>query len=250
MTDTPAQLPAADASHPRRIYLLIVLVLIAASFAYFWFLTATGKQWREEHVIAHWMQAHRVIAPLALFAVYLVMATLAMPVWWVQLIAGRQFGLWEGILVCQTAATLSAGLTAWLARWTAGDLVDAKANTSMKKLRSLEDKLGHNGLLVVMATRLVHIVPFGLSNYLFGLLHISVRSVLIGTLLGNLPAVAWIVGAGSFVSNTGAHLHFSWASLREHGVFFGSLALLNLLLLGLLRLRYLRPEWFRKIGIE
>ncbi len=247
-TESPDQ-PAEPTGHPQRIALLLLLVALAGAFAYFWYFTPTGADWRTRHVIAHWMADHPLLAPLGLAVIYIVLATLAMPVWWVQLIAGRTFGLVEGIAVCQTAATISAGLTAWLAHWSAGDFLAAKAAGSMKKLRDLEDKLGHNGLLVVMATRLVHVVPFGLSNYVFGLLRIPTRQVVLGTLFGNLPAVAWLVGAGWFLRN-GVHLGLGWADLREHWWFFAGLVTMNLVLLGLLRLRYLRPEWFRKMGIE
>jgi uncharacterized membrane protein YdjX (TVP38/TMEM64 family) len=247
--DPPAEPPAAAPTHTRRIALLALLLIVAIAFACFWYLTPTGKAWRHEHAIAHWMEAHRLLAPLGVVAIYLLMGTLAMPVWWLQLLAGRTLGLVEGIVVCQTAATLSAALTAWLAQWSASDFLTVRVEQSMKKLRALEAKLGHNGLLVVMATRLVHVVPFGLSNYLFGLLRIRVRAVLVGTLLGNLPAVCWLVGAGSFLRG-GVHLGLDLADLREHASFFIWLAVLNIALLGLLRLRYVRPQWFAKIGIE
>ena len=45
----------------------------------------------------------------------------------------------------------------------------------MVKLRKLDEKLDHNGLLVIMLARLMHVVPFGISNFMFGLIGISVE---------------------------------------------------------------------------
>lgn len=231
-------------THPGRIVFIALLLLAAIAFAYFWYWTPTGTEMRHQRVVHHWMIAHPLIAPLALIGLYMVLSlTIALPVWPIQVIAGRSLGLLEGIIVCEIGSTLAAGLSAWMAEWAFGDFFAARVESKIKKLRDLEAKLDHNGLLVVMATRLLHVVPFGLSNYLFGLLHISARSVMLGTLLGNLPAVCWYVGLGAF-SDLG------WSNLSRHWIFFSILAAINLLLLALLHLRYRRPEWFRRMGIE
>jgi len=244
MTDEVETTPAPVSSHPARIAFISVLLIAALAFAWFWFHTQTGTELRHQHVIHHWMIAHPLIAPLALIGLYLVLSvTIALPVWPLQVIAGRSLGLIEGIIVCEIGSTLAAGLSAWMAEWAIGDLFARRVESKIKKLKDLESKLDHNGLLVVMATRLLHIVPFGLSNYLFGLLHISLRSVMLGTVLGNLPAVCWYVGIGAF-SDLG------WSNLSKHWIFFSVLAGMNLAMLGLLRLRYRNPEWFRKMGIE
>ncbi len=244
MTQPLDDQPPAPSTHPSRVVLISLLLVAALAFAYFWYYTPTGSDLRHRQVVHHWMIAHPLIAPLALIGLYVVLSlTIAMPVWPVQVIAGRSLGLVEGILVCEIGSTLAAGLSAWMAEWAIGDLFARRVESRIQKLKDLEAKLDHNGLLVVMATRLLHIVPFGLSNYLFGLLHISVRSVMLGTLAGNLPAVCWYVGIGAF-SDLG------WKNLSNHWIFFSVLAAINLLLLALLRLRYRRPEWFRRMGIE
>ncbi len=67
----------------------------------------------------------------------------------------------------------------------------------MGRLRWLDQALGHNGLLTVMAVRLTHVVPFGLSNVALGLSRVSAAAVFVGTLVGNVPAVAAYVGVGA-----------------------------------------------------
>src|SRR5947209_18311661 len=108
----------------------------------------------------------------------------------------------------------------------------------MARLHNLNEKLGHNGLLVVMGVRLCHVLPFGLSNYLFGLTRITVMDIIIGTFAGNLPTIAVGTAVGA-----APHLLHDWR-------FLCSLAAINLLLLVPLILRYLKPEWFRRIGVE
>ena len=65
------------------------------------------------------------------------------------------------------------------------------------RLRALDEKMGHNGLLIVMASRLMHFLPFGVSNYLFGITRITLMDVILGTFLGNAPAIAFYVAVGA-----------------------------------------------------
>src|SRR3712207_3199624 len=50
-----------------------------------------------------------------------------------------------------------------------------------------------NGLLVVLICRLSYPVPYGISNYLFGLTGIRLREIAVGTALGGAPVYAgWV----------------------------------------------------------
>src|SRR5207253_11137098 len=143
-----------------------------------------------------------------------------------------------GIFVSPISYTLAAILTTRLSPWRAGDLVHKKLEARREKLRKLDEKLGHNGLLVVMAVRLSHVIPFGLSNYFFGLSRISTIDVAVGSFLGGFPAA-------SFYATLGYNHHL----LRDWR-YDVSLICVNLLLLLPLLLRYLQPQWFKRIGVE
>jgi uncharacterized membrane protein YdjX (TVP38/TMEM64 family) len=67
---------------------------------------------------------------------------------------------------------------------------------------------------------------------------ISLRDVVIGTALGSIPAIATYVAAGAGIR--------PWHDWK----FAVGIGTLNVLLLLPLLLRYLRPAWFRKIGVE
>ncbi|MCC6422754.1 MAG: TVP38/TMEM64 family protein [Phycisphaerales bacterium] len=190
------------------------------------------------HDVQVWTTAHPYLSPLIVIAIYIAATLLMLPVWWIQVLAGCGFGIVWGIIWCDIAATLASGLTLLLARWLSADWYHAKIEPRLQKLHRLNEKMGHNGFMVVMAVRLIHILPFSLSNYLFGLTRISWLGVTTGTLLGNLPAITLYATLGAAPHRV-ATLEFILLQV-----------VMNLILLTPLALRYLYPDWFKRIGIE
>ncbi len=226
-------------SSAARLFVLILLILLAIACAIFLFGTKQGHDLRHHpHRLHDFVHAHRIAVIVIFIAVYLIMAILAMPVWWLQILSGYCFGLIGGIIMSQICYTLAAVITRNLANWLAGEYVHEKLEAKRAKLRHLDEKLGHNGLLVVMAVRLSHVIPFGLSNYVFGLSRISTIDIAVGSFLGGFPAA-------SFYATLGANRHL----LRDWR-YDVSLVCVNLLLLLPLLLRYLQPQWFKRIGVE
>jgi len=226
-------------SSTARLLVLILLILLAIAAAIFLFTTQIGHDLRHHpHLLHDKIEQHRPAVILIFIAVYLLMAILAMPVWWLQIISGYCFGLIGGIFMSQISYTLAAILTTRLSHWLAGDLVHKKLEARSEKLRKLDVKLGHNGLLVVMAVRLSHVIPFGLSNYVFGLSRISTIDIAVGSFLGGFPAA-------SLYATLGANPH-----LLKDWRYDVSLICVNLILLLPLVLRYLQPQWFKRIGVE
>jgi len=226
----------------RIVALIILLCLLALGW---WLLVFTQRGQlliHDPHAFARdahvWVHHHRIIAPAVLCALYVVLTVLAMPVWWLQVIAGFAFGIWMGIFWCDLAATLGAVCVLSISRWLAADWFHKKVEARMAKLRGIDHKLGHNGFLVVMLVRLSHVAPFALSNYMFGLIEISARDVAIGTMLGGLPSITATVMLG--------HNPHAYETLR----FWAILLTMNVVLLAPVLLRYLRPGWFKKIGVE
>jgi uncharacterized membrane protein YdjX (TVP38/TMEM64 family) len=185
-----------------------------------------------------WVNSHRLAAPAIYICVYIALAVLALPLWWLQMIAGYTFGLLGGVLWSQIAAGIAAPLIVLLSRWLAADWFHKKIESKMEKLRVLDEKLGHNGFLVVMAIRLTHVMPFGLSNYALGLTRIPLIDVAVGTLLGGIPTVTLYVLLG-----------FNPRLLEDWRYIVG-IAMLNVALIIPVALRYLKPEWFKRLGLE
>ena len=92
--------------------------------------------------------------------------------------------------------------------------------------------------MVVMAARLTHVIPFGISNYVFGLTRINWVEVLLGTAMGNVPMIALYTAIGA-----GWHPLSDWR-------FMTALAVLNVLLLVPIAVRYWKPGAFKKLGVE
>lgn len=181
---------------------------------------------------------HPTPAAAAFLAAYVAVAVLCLPVWWLQMIGGVAFGLWAGGALSLAGSAIGAGVTAGLAEWFAGDWFRRRVEGRQARLRWVDEAMGHNGLLVVMAVRLTHVVPFGVSNVALGLSRVSTRDVLVGTLLGNVPAVAVYVGLGA-----GYRPLTNWR-------FDVAVGLANVVLMVPLAIRYLRPAWFRRVGLE
>lgn len=232
--------PAARAIRLIALGLLIVAIIAAASSLFF---TERG-QWIRQHphdagkAFQHWVEGHRTIAPLTYIGLFVLFAVLMLPVWWLQILAGYGFGIFLGVVWTEIGATLGAVTAMLISRWIAYDWFHRRVESRLVKLRELDEKMGHNGFLVVIAIRLMHFMPVGISNYVFGLTTITPADVVVGTLLGGLPVVAWWVAIG-------AGLH-PW----ENAEFIAVILLMHVILLVPLVMRYLKPQWFRRYGIE
>ena len=243
MTETSILPPQVNTPRHRaslliRLALFVVLVALAIVGWYVMFKTPFGEKVRDRRLVAEWVRAHRVIAPLLLVAAYVLLSVLMLPVWWLQVLSGYCFGLVLGVLWCEVGAIIGAVLSLLLSRWLVGQWFHERFESRMAKLHNINEKLGHNGLLVVMGVRLCHLLPFGLSNYLFGLTRITIIDVALGTFGGGLVAIAIYVAIG-----VGRHLLRDWR-------LWTILSAINVVLLIPLALRYWKPEWFKKIGVE
>ncbi len=242
MNESPSPLESPGHSRLRLGALVVLLsMILAASIALF--TTELGGRIRHDtHALGHetrgWVAAHPVSAPLAFIGAYIVAAILALPVWWLHVVAGYGFGLIGGVVVSQLAAALGAAAAAGLSRWIGGDYFHRRIEPRLDRVRRLDERLGKNGLLLVMAVRLTPILPHALSNYALGLLRVSLLDVAVGTLLGGTPAACIYVALGENRSRLG-----DWK-------FWLIVTVITLLVLLPLVLRYLRPAVFKRVGIE
>lgn len=226
-----------------RILMIVVIVCLVVAGLYVAFGTDIGAKLRSNprafHADVHaWASAHQLATPALVLGLYLVLTVAMMPVWWVEVLAGAALGLVWGTVWCQLGAVIAATVAFLVSRWIAADWFHSKVESKMSKLRALDERLSHNGLLVVLVARLIHVLPFGPSYYMFGLTTMTAADVALGTLLGYLPTNLVLVKMG-----VGFH----------HGNnvrFFLLVALIQGILLIPVLLRYLAPDWFKKVGIE
>ena len=191
VTDELAEaVETGKAPNPWRIVLLIALLCVIAAAAYVLFFTDPGAQLRADPHLAGrhfkaWVKSHHLIAPGILLLLYFIGTLSLMPVWWLQILAGYGFGFWLGTAYSLVGATIGAVASFLMSRLLLADYVRRRFESRNAKLRELDEKMGHNGLLIVMAARLMHFLPFGVSNYLFGVSRITLMDVVLGTFLGN-----------------------------------------------------------------
>jgi uncharacterized membrane protein YdjX (TVP38/TMEM64 family) len=226
-----------------RVLVALVMLGLIAAVVYVIFATPLGERFREDPrklrgEFREWVHGHRIIAPAVFILVYVVVSLCFIPVWWLGLLAGFGFGLAFGMIWSVIGAVAGACCCFWVSRMLLAEYFQRKFEARHAKLRDLDEKMGHNGLLIVMAARLMHFLPFGPSNYLFGITRIKSIEVTIGTLLGSIPSISiWVlIGAG--------------VRVRGNWWVMGAIGLVNVLLLVPILLRYLKPQWFKKIGVE
>jgi uncharacterized membrane protein YdjX (TVP38/TMEM64 family) len=221
----------------RRISIILTPLAIAAGI-WFFYATPTGCALRQEDVLRRWIVSEPTLAPLLFVVVYSLIGLLAMPVWWMQIVAGHCFGLAMGLLRCHVGAAISAAISMQLARWLVTGSIPRRIEPYRQHLRRLDERLGHNALLLVTAARLSHVMPFGITNYLFGLTRMRLADVIVGTILGGTLSKMIHVAVGA-----DAHLLASeW--------YLVALVAVNLALLSPLALLYLRPRWLGRLRLS
>ena len=196
MNDSLSELGGNERRRGRTIVLALLLmgVLIAALWL---FGTEAGRQHLDRENLRHlglsvrgWVDRNPLLTYAGFLLCYVICALTLLPVWWLQMIAGFAFGLWPGLGWVMLASTCGALATAQVSRWLGEEWVHHKIvgkGKRAKRMRRIIALFGRNGLLVVLISRLSYPVPYGVSNYLFGLLGIRNRQIILGTALGGIP---------------------------------------------------------------
>ncbi|MFY9973504.1 MAG: TVP38/TMEM64 family protein [Chromatiaceae bacterium] len=136
-----------------------------------------------------WVSAAGAAGPLLFIGLYAAATVLFLPGSLLTLAGGALFGPLGGTLFNLVGATLGAGLAFLVARYLAGDWVQARAKGLLARLvQGVEAE----GWRFVAFTRLVPLFPFNLLNYVLGLTRIPFLHYLFATLVFMLPgAVAY-----------------------------------------------------------
>lgn len=182
---------------------MILLGALAIGAGYILFFTPQGQVILHNHAqyaaqTRTWVGDHYAMAVIALLVAYLVCGNSGvLPVWPLQVFSGYAFGLVWGVVWASLAAGVTSCCVTAISEWMAGDWFENRIQSRMARLKRVSLLMDNNSVLVAMAVRLMHVVPFGLSNYAFGLLRMKPLQVGIGTLLGGFPAITFYVTTGS-----------------------------------------------------
>ena len=215
--------------------ILIFLILIGAiaifySFDLQRFLTLKSlKENRQTLMLTY--QTHRTPFIIGFILIYTAQTALSLPGAAILTLAGGAiFGALMGTIWVNIGATTGALLAFLLARTLLRDWV---LNRFGQRMLSLDNGLNENGLSYLLFLRLVPLFPFFLVNLACGVTGLSIKTYLIGTMIGILP--------GSFVyANAGASL----AAIESISQVASTRVLVSLALLGLFALI---PAMYRRV---
>ncbi|GAA2604943.1 hypothetical protein GCM10010399_40000 [Dactylosporangium fulvum] len=109
-------------------------------------------------------------------------------------VGGLVFGFSNGTLYILVGVTLGAILAHTIGRYLGRDFM---VRHLRGRLLLIEQAVAKRGILAVVISRMIPLVPFGVSNYLFGTTRVRLRSFIAGTALGALPATLAYAALGS-----------------------------------------------------
>ena len=127
---------------------------------------------------------------------YVALEVLAVPAFPLTMSAGALFGTYSGTLLVTTAATIAAAIAFLISRYVARDKVMSLAE-KYPKFKAIDKAIGEDSLRVVAIMRLSPLMPFALSNYLYGLTSVKFRSYVVGSFFGMMPGTFAYVSAGT-----------------------------------------------------
>ena len=148
-------------------------------------------------------------------AVYVVAVLLFVPGIVLTLGAGFLFGLGWGIVLVSVASTIAAALAFLIARYLARGAVERLARNS-PKFAAIDRAIGKEGWKVVALLRLSPLVPFSLSNYLYGLTSVRLGPYVATSWAAMLPATVLYVylgAAGRTIGEKAPHSPWEWIFL-------------------------------------
>ena len=186
-------------------------IAVAALIAAWHFLPL--RTWLD--TIETWVDRLGIFGPILYGLIYLAAEILMVPGAILMIGAGYLFGIVGGMLVVWPAATLSAAISFVVARHFARERVEKLARRH-RKFAAIDGAVAEGGWKVVAMLRFSPIVPFALSNYLYGLSKIRFAPYIAATALGMLPGTFVYVYLGAAGQGLGHGESFSplhWALL-------------------------------------
>jgi uncharacterized membrane protein YdjX (TVP38/TMEM64 family) len=143
-----------------------------------------------------WVKGMGAAGMLLYAAVYVAAVLLFVPGIVLTLGAGFLFGLGWGIAVVSVASTIAAALAFLIARYLARGAVERLVRKN-PKFAAIDRAIGKEGWKVVALLRLSPLVPFSLSNYLYGLTSVRFFPYVATSWVAMLPATVLYVYLGA-----------------------------------------------------
>lgn len=223
--------------HRKKIILLLCALVAVGLFFYFdlpRFFTLAALKANRQLLLAYYGD-HPGRTILGFMLLYIVQTILSLPgAAIMSLAAGAIFGPLFGTIYASLAATTGATLAFLVYRYLLRDFVLSRFGS---RLAGINRELELRGLNYLLFLRLVPIFPFFIINMAASLTDLPLRTFVLGTIIGIIPAGFVFVNAGASLATIDA-----FADVASPRV-LGSLALLGLsALLPALYNRYMRRK--------
>ena len=177
---------AATSQLKRWLPLGFMLAVMAVVFAMGWHKLLTFENLALKRDVLHaYVAAHTVLALAMFMAAYIAIVALSLPgAGLVTITGGLLFGVWLGAPAVVIAATIGATIIFLIARTSLGAALAERAGPWLDRFRAGFEK---EGLSYMLFLRLVPF-PFFIINLAPALLGVPLRTFVIGTFLGIIPA--------------------------------------------------------------
>lgn len=188
-------------------WILLALGLIALGAAWY-FLPV--KDWVK--AFNGWVEQRGAFGYVIFIAAYAIATVLFFPGSLLTIGAGLAFGLWRGFAVVSAGSTLGASLSFLLARYFVRGRVQTAAKNNAK-FAAMDEAIGKQGWKMVALLRLSPLLPFNLSNYLYGVTKIGFWPYVAASWVGMLPGTflyVYLGAAGKEASNGGSAGPWKW----------------------------------------
>src|SRR5438034_4555022 len=186
---TNQQQGAAKSAIGRLIMLIAVLIALFLAMKFL-----PVQQWLGS--FNDWVGQMGVTGIFIFIGVYVVATVLLAPGAILTIGAGFAFGLSKGFLAVSAGSTLGAALAFLVARFIARDKVEAIAK-GKEKFRKIEKAIGKQGAKLIFLLRLSPLIPFNLSNYLYGLTGVKFWPYVLASWIGMMPGTFLYVYIGT-----------------------------------------------------
>jgi uncharacterized membrane protein YdjX (TVP38/TMEM64 family) len=143
-----------------------------------------------------WVGQMGIVGIFIFIGVYALATVLLAPGSVLTIGAGFAFGLWKGFLAVSAGSTLGAALAFLVARFIARERVAAVAQRN-EKFREIDSAIGKQGAKLIFLLRLSPVIPFNLSNYLYGLTGVKFWPYMLASWIGMIPGTFLYVYIGT-----------------------------------------------------
>src|SRR5213080_2829515 len=181
--------PAAKSALGRLIALVAIVI---ALFLVMRFLPV--REWLRS--FNDWVGQMGIAGIFIFIGVYAVATVLMAPGSILTIGAGFAFGLWKGFLAVSAGSTLGAALAFLVARFIARERVAVIAQRN-EKFRAIDSAIGKQGAKLIFLLRLSPVIPFNLSNYLYGLTGVKFWPYVLASWIGMMPGTFLYVYIGT-----------------------------------------------------